>query len=314
MPAPTAPLLSDAERVRLLEPPRVRVPVVLDTDAANEIDDQFALAYLLLATDRVDLLAVTAAPFSGRGVDTPGDGMRASLDEIRRVLDVHGGPPSPAVLAGSERFMRSPADAVDSPAATDMIRRATADDGPLYVVAIGAPTTVASALVAAPHIAERIVVVWLGGNPLHWYPAMEFNVRQDLHASRVLLDSGVALVHVPCRGVTEQLRTTTAELDRYARPTGRLGGYLADLLERYHDDHVGRSKEIWDLGAALYVVAAQHTRSHLVHSPVLSVAGPDDGGVWGHDPRRHLVREVQWIDRDAVFRDLFRRLAAHAGT
>ena len=37
---------------------------ILDTDTYNEIDDQFAITYAMLADD-IDLLALTAAPFSG---------------------------------------------------------------------------------------------------------------------------------------------------------------------------------------------------------------------------------------------------------
>ena len=37
--------------------------VILDTDCYNEIDDQFALAYLMRSGDRVNLLSVNAAPF-----------------------------------------------------------------------------------------------------------------------------------------------------------------------------------------------------------------------------------------------------------
>jgi len=37
--------------------------VVLDTDTYNEVDDQFALAHLLLAPELVRLEAVYAAPF-----------------------------------------------------------------------------------------------------------------------------------------------------------------------------------------------------------------------------------------------------------
>ncbi len=52
-----------------------------------------------------------------------------------------------------------------SAAVEDLIARASADrPDPLYVVAIAAPTNIASALLAAPEIVERIVVVWLGGN------------------------------------------------------------------------------------------------------------------------------------------------------
>ena len=63
----------------------------------------------------------------------------------------------------------------------DLIRRAVAapDDDPLYVVAIGAITNVAAALLLEPDLVRKIVVVWLGGNTHHQPSTMEFNLMQD---------------------------------------------------------------------------------------------------------------------------------------
>ena len=58
---------SDPDHLRRrLEPPSGLVRVVIDTDCANEIDDQFALAWALLRPDRLRVEAVTAEPFSFR--------------------------------------------------------------------------------------------------------------------------------------------------------------------------------------------------------------------------------------------------------
>ncbi|RYF38651.1 MAG: nucleoside hydrolase, partial [Comamonadaceae bacterium] len=43
---------------RRLALPRGRVQAVLDTDAANEIDDQFALAWALLSPERIEVLGL----------------------------------------------------------------------------------------------------------------------------------------------------------------------------------------------------------------------------------------------------------------
>ena len=62
--SPSFPRL-DAERMRhRLAPPSGPIRVLIDTDAANEIDDQFAIAWALLSQDRLRIEAVTAAPFS----------------------------------------------------------------------------------------------------------------------------------------------------------------------------------------------------------------------------------------------------------
>src|SRR5690606_29223711 len=168
-------------------------------------------------------------------------------------------------------------------------------------------TNVASALLTAPEIVGNIVVVWLGGQPSYWHTAREFNLVQDLAASRVLLDSGVPLVHVPCRNVTEHIKTTLPEIDRYVRPHGALGAYLAEIFTDYTPDHFARSKELWDVGTIAWLVNPEWAPSHLVHSPILT-----SEMTWSHDPGRHLIRQLTWMNRDAIVADLFRRLERRA--
>jgi purine nucleosidase len=289
-------------------PPDGVVRVVIDTDTYNEIDDQFAVVYALLSPERLRVEALYAAPFHNERSTGPEDGMRQSHDELHRLLNRLGPAHSAPVHFGSTSWLPAKDEPVPSPAATDLIERATRADGPLYVVTLGAPTNVASALLLEPAIADRIVVVWLGGNPGYWHRAVEFNVGQDLHASHVLLDSGVPLVHIPCRNVTEHLRTTLPEIDRYARGTGPIGDYLAGIFAEYFTDHFARSKVLWDVGAVAWVVEPEWVPTVTVHSPVLT-----SEGTWSHDPRRHLIREALWTDRDAIFGDFFRKLAAERG-
>lgn len=297
---------SEAERVQRLEPPRTRVRVVVDTDAANEIDDQFALAYAVLSPERIALEAVYAAPFerpaaASRPAVPPAEGMARSYEEILRVLDALGHPAEP-VYRGSVAWLPAPDRPVPSAAADDLVRRAGAGD-PLYVVALGAPTNVASALLVEPDLADRITVVWLGGNGTWWTPGAEYNVYQDLHASRVLLDSGVPLVHLPCRQVTEKLRTTQDEVERRVRGRGRIGDYLADLYASFDHASDRRVKELWDLGPVAWLTHPEWCPSALVPSPLLY-----DDLRWGHDPYRHLLREVRDVAAEEILDDLFRRL------
>jgi purine nucleosidase len=288
-------------------PPDGAVRVVLDTDTDNEIDDQFAVVYALLSPERIRLEALYAAPYHNGSSIGPEEGMLRSYDELQRLLDRLPEHRSMPVRHGSRGWLPGPADPVPSPAADDLIDRARASDETLYVVAIGAVTNVASALLREPSIADRVVVVWLGGNPHTWHQAVEFNVEQDMYAAHVLFDSGVPLVHVPCRNVTEHLRTTQAEIERYVRGSGAIGDYLADIYAGYYPDHFARSKEIWDVGAVAWLVDPAWVPTAVVHSPVLT-----SEGTWSHDPRRHLIREALGVDRDPVFADLFGKLRRRA--
>jgi inosine-uridine nucleoside N-ribohydrolase len=281
------------------------VSAVLDTDTYNEIDDQFALVYAMLSP-AVNLQAIYAAPFHNKRSSGPGDGMEKSFEEIARLLERLKSPTEGVALRGSQRFMAGPDEPVDSPAARDLVARANqATDKPLYVLTIGAPTNVASAILMDPQIVRRIVVVWLGGHPHYWHKTDEFNCRQDVHASRVLLNSGVPLVQIPCMGVAQLLQTTLAEMNACVRGRGAIGDYLYEIFAQFVPDQLGRSKVIWDLSAIAYVVNPQWVPSACVASPILN-----DESTWSFDAARHPIRVVRSVVRDGIFGDLFALLEA----
>jgi inosine-uridine nucleoside N-ribohydrolase len=229
--------------------------------------------------------------------------MEKSYQEILRLLDRLERSPEGLVYRGSTGYLPDWDNPHRSEAALDLVERALAGPDPLYVVAIGAITNVASAILIEPQIIERIVVVWLGGNALHWPHTREFNLMQDIHASRLILDCGVPFVHVPCRGVTTHLLTTVAEMERYVHGRGAIGDYLVEIFKAYHDDHFAWSKVIWDIAALSYLIDASWVPTNLVHSPILT-----DGLTWSFDASRHLIRSATFVHRDLIFRDLFTKL------
>jgi hypothetical protein len=299
------PTLTEEFRIRRLEPPTGRVTMVLDTDTYNEIDDQFAVVYAMLSQDKLNLKALYAAPFHNKRSDGPRDGMEKSYEEICRIVEHMQQSADGFVYRGSESYLPAANQPVDSPAARDLVRRAMEApmDEPLYVAAIGAITNVASAILLEPKIIEKIVVVWLGGHDLHWRDTKEFNLAQDIHAARVVLDSGVPLMLVPCYGVTSHLITTLPEIRHYVQGRGSIGDFLTDRFEGCADDHYGYSRVIWDISVIAWLIDAGHIPSDLVHSPIVT-----DQLTWSLDPARHLIRKARFANRNSVFRDFFQKL------
>jgi inosine-uridine nucleoside N-ribohydrolase len=298
------PEMSESRRVERLEPPPGAVRIVLDTDTYNEVDDQFAVAHAVLSPEKIDLQAIYAAPFHNNRSTGPGDGMERSYDEILRLLDKLGVDPDGKVYKGSTSYLPADGEPVDSAAARDLVAKATAStDGPLYVVAIGAITNVASALLIEPSLVERIVVVWLGGQPWHWATAREFNLAQDVPAVRAVFDSGVPLVQIPCACGADQLKTTLAELERCIGGASQIADYLVEIVRGYSDDHFAWSKVIWDISAIAWLLEPSWVPTNLIHSPILT-----DEVTWSHDPDRHLIRQATPVKRDPIFRDLFTKL------
>lgn len=299
-------MLSNENRLAMLEPPVGRVRAVLDTDTYNEIDDQFAIVQALLSSDRIGLEAIYAAPFHNRRSTSPKNGMDLSYDEIIRLLDRLGRSASGFVFRGATEYVGASKTAQSSAAVDDLIARArtASTHAPLYVIAIAAISNVASALLKAPDIVDRIVVVWLGGHALEWPHTKEFNLRQDVGGAQVLFDSGAALVLVPCQGVTSHLHSTVPEIERHVQPHGAIGEFLAQRFKGYSDQHVGWSKEIWDMAPVGWLIDPSWAPSVLVSTPVLT-----DSITWSVDRSRHLMRYVYKVERDSILRDFFAKLA-----
>lgn len=297
--------MTEHELVRRLTLPEGRIDMVLDTDTYNEVDDQFALAYALLSPERLNVEAVYAAPFYNSRSNDPADGMEKSYDEILRFLDKMNISAEGLVYKGSTAYLPDGHTPVDSPAARDLVARAMArpDGDLLYVVAIGAITNVASALLMEPAIADKIAIVWLGGHPTTFPRAEEFNLSQDVPAARVVFDSGAPVTLVPCLGVASHLLTTVTELESCIGGKNELCDALIDIVRGYSDDHFAWAKEIWDVSTIAYLIDPDWMPSRLVHSPLLT-----DDSHWAHDETRHLIRECYFCHRNPIFKDLFTKL------
>lgn len=298
------PTIPESQRIQKLHPPDGCVRMILDTDTYNEIDDQFAVVHALLSPDELKVEAIYATPFYNNRSKDAEDGMEKSYDEILRLLTFLNFESEGFAYRGSTAFLSSVDSPIESDATTDLIERALSDSNePLYVVAIGAITNVASAILIEPEIIKNIVVVWLGGNPLYWPHTREFNLAQDVLGARVVLDSGVPFVHLPARGVVSHLLTTVSEIERYVQGRGKVGDYLVEIFKEYNKDHYAWSKVIWDISATAYLINSSWVPTEIVHSPILT-----DSITWSFDNSRHLMRVATGVNRDAIFRDLFEKL------
>ncbi len=293
-----------------LSKPEGRIDVVLDTDTYNEVDDQFALAYLLCYGQKLNLKAICAAPFHNAKSEGPEDGMEKSFREIHRILELMGKQEyAGRVYKGSRSWMKDEETPVHSEAAEKLAELAMeyTPDAPLYVVAIGAITNVASALLLKPEITDRIVLVWLGGNAHDWPDNREFNCQQDVAAARVVFGSGTALVQLPCMGVVSSFSTSAGELEMFLRGKNRLCDYLVDIVERdgaADSPYKTWTRVIWDVTAVAWLLEDDFMKDRLVPAPI-----PQYDHHYSFDCERHLIRCVYHVNRDALFQDLFEKLS-----
>ena len=178
-----------------------RIDVIFDTDANNEIDDQHAIAYLLLSDDVFNTLGLTT------NTTRNGGDIKLQTLEARRVTSLVGHPETP-IYEGADGSFEDILPKVgekefDGHVAVDFIikqARKHSAKKPLTVIAVGKLTNVALALAKKPSVAKRIRLVWLGTN----YPKPgEYNFDNDIPAVNYVLDSKVPFEITPVCGGTD---------------------------------------------------------------------------------------------------------------
>lgn len=300
------PELSDAFLTdRLTHPRSGRLDVILDTDTANELDDQFALAWAVLSKDSLNLQAVHIAPYFNTRSDSPADGQHKSFAEAKAVLAALGETEIP-VLAGSEAYLPDKETPVDSPAARDLVRRAmerSPEDPPLYVATIGCVTNAASAILMEPEIISRIVIVMLCGQDFDWPTALEFNLMQDIPAVQVLFESDVPIVQISAVRQALTLGLTYPEVKEYVKGCGKIGDLLADRYEEQSDLTPGYRRPIWDLSAIAWLINPDWVQTTLRPRPTLT-----DDAHWSENYFGKPVRQAVLLDVSRIFIDLFAKL------
>ena len=157
-----------------------RIDVIFDTDANNEIDDQHAIAYLLLSDDVFNVLGITT--------NTTYNGGKIELQslEAKRVTKLVGKGDMPVYDGADGPFEeilpKVKEKEFDGHVAVNFIikqARKHSRKEPLTVIAVGKLTNLALALAKKPSISKRMRLVWLGTN----YPQPgEYNFVNDIPA------------------------------------------------------------------------------------------------------------------------------------
>lgn len=284
--------------------------IILDTDMYNEIDDQFALTYLMNSKDLFDIAAITIAPFSGSGYAntlTIEEGTNKSYETTLNLLDMlNKSEYKKKVYKGAINY------SLDNKEndATNKIIEIALDNDKVTILAIGAPTNIALAIEKCKEIEKRIKVIWLGGNSFLSSNNDELNFRQDIKAVRTLFKSNIELVVIPCRNVASHLTTTIYELSHYLSKETKLNKYLLDIFKNckktyYKNDkeEYGSSKTLWDLAVIAYVINKEWFHEKEFSAPKIL----DDGSYKMTNSKRKITF-VTDLFRNKIYRDFFIKL------
>jgi len=279
--------------------------VILNTDAANEIDDQMAIVHALLSPE-LKVEGIIAAHY-----DTNKDfnSMERSYEEILHLLHLLGRKGSVPVLKGSPVAMTDPDVPQKSEGAEFIIERSSAQNeiNSLYIAFLGPLTDIASAYLMKPGIAQNTVTLWIGGG---WWPTggPEFNAANDWISADVIFQSKVPLIQYP-RGTYRMMRVSVAEMERFVMGKGAIGDYLTSLFKQWR-------------------INSPYPRRWWVYgdSPAIGTLINPDWGYYVSVPAPRLTPELEYrhepttrrielcveVTAGEIFNDFFRKLDAFA--
>lgn len=234
-------------------------PVILSTDVGNEIDDQWAITWLL--TDPgFDVRGIASA----QAPSLPDPSANASFRILRTIVEQRLGlAVHPPLLEGASLPLTSLAAPQPSAAAHFIVEesRGFTPEHPLTVLVIGAATDAASALLLDPTVAQRIRIVAMAFRSLGPDGANEYNEQNDPRAWQVLLRSNVPIT-VGTADVCE--RTLAVHFDQAREMLANRGPVGAWLWTEYQEWYFRSVKPlrvadfskpwiIWDVITLAYV-------------------------------------------------------------
>lgn len=223
------------------------VRLIVNTDAKNEADDQFAIVHALLSP-KFENVGFIAAHYG----DRHDDAMQRSYKEIETVFDKMGFSKENMIFRGAETKIKDKKTPIISEGAKLIVQEAMKnDDRPLFAVFLGPLTDLACAILMEPKIATRMKAIWIGGG---CYPAggVEFNLGNDIDAANIVFQSKMEIWQVP-KNVYEMIPLSLAELEYKIYPYGEIGQYLLKQLDEHVKEDIPRtsdfrSGESWVLG------------------------------------------------------------------
>jgi len=298
-----------------LEAPKI--PVVLDTDIGDDIDDTWALV-MLLKSPEFDLKLVTTT--HGKAV------YRARL--VARLLEVSGRTEIPiGIGAGGHEgtgrqkrwiedydLKKYPGKIYDdgAQALVDAVMKAPQ---PIMIISIGPSTTVAAALERRPEIASRATFIGMQGAVRKGYDGgpvgPEYNVRENVPAAkRTLLAPWTKTVITPLDtcGLVRLTRERFMSLKK-SRDT-----LIAALLENYrlwaNKDSLEQLTESSVLFDTVAVYLALPGPKPYLHLEPLAINVTSDGMTVIDPSGAKMLVATSWKDLDAYEEFLLKKILA----
>jgi inosine-uridine nucleoside N-ribohydrolase len=234
-----------------------KTSVILSTDVGNEIDDQWAVTYMLV-NPVFDVRGIISANAPSLPDPSAHATYQVLVDIVERRLGMLSHPP---LFEGSSLTLEDRKTPRENKGVDFVIETSKefSRDHRLVILTIGAATDVASAILKDPGIVDRIEVVAMGFRNLA-EGGKEYNVQNDPRAWQVILDSAVPVTIGSGEVCQRDLAMTFDHAKSYLSKLGAVGAWLWDEDQTWYFHNVKPLRQndfskpwvIWDIITLAY--------------------------------------------------------------
>ncbi len=290
-------------------PMAAEFPVILSTDVGNEIDDQWAITYMLV-NPQYKVLGIISTHAPTLPDPSAQYTYRVLADVIESRLNMAN---HPQLFEGANLPLTDDKTPRPSPGVDFILQtsKTFSKTNRLTLLTIGAATDVASAILEDPTIADRIRVVamafksWPEGG-------REFNVANDVKAWQVILNSNVPVV-VGCGSVCRAgLALSFVDAKNLISQHGPIGAWLWERYQAWYyrfikplrKNDFSKSWVIWDTITLAYLEGLTTQRTY--PRPRLK-----DDMTFFHIKTDRTITWITGVDSKRMWADFLQKLDAY---
>lgn len=303
--------------------PRMRV--IVDNDFGGDPDGLFQLVHQVLSPSAEIRGIIGSHLKPGDPFDASNETATNAVKNVKELLSIMKLQDKFPIYQGSNEQLTDTKSPNVSEGAKAIVKEAMRDDVkiPLFIVCGAGLTEVASAYLMEPKIADRIILVWIGGpeytdlaTPPPGYTSLEYNLGIDIKAGQVVFnDSKIPIWQVP-RNAYRQTLLAYSELVLKVKPQGKTGAYLAEKIETLmkrvqgFNFHIGETYIMGDSPLVLLTALQSSFESDpsssgyvLKPSPIINAQGLYEINTKGRN-----IRVYNQLDNRLMFEDFFAKL------
>ena len=254
-----------------------KIPIIIDADTANEVDDLFAIVGAL-TEPKFDIVGITTSQFHTSPYATNNTPLESKIinDNILSLLNYKSIPS----LIGNNLPISSLDSISNSEASDFIIKKAKlfTKINPLTIIVLGSCTNIASAIMNDPSITKNIKVYYLGfwhDPETNYYNLNEFNTRNDPIAVDFLLNNKDLDLTVMSATTSKNLVFKRSVVFSKLMEFDELGFYLIKRWNSYKRwwtdvDKENKKWTMWDVALVEAIANQDISSKDLFDTPLLN--------------------------------------------